>query len=182
MYLMPDVTIISFATTRPQIADDIFVASGARLIGDLRIGPESSVWFNCVLRADVNHIRIGARTNIQDNTVIHVAAGKHPSLIGNDVTVGHSATIHACTIADRCLIGMGATILDGARIEEDSLVAAGALVPPGRSYPARSLIVGSPAVAKRSLTAEELQGLRESAHHYVELRLQYREHTGDRVR
>lgn len=177
MYLMPEVTIISFATLKPQIADDIFVASGARLIGDLTIGAESSIWFNTVIRADVNYIRIGQKTNVQDNTVIHVSSEGHPTLIGDEVTIGHNAILHACTIKDRCMIGMGATILDGAVIEQDCLVAAGALVPPGKTYPAGSLIIGAPAQAKRPLSAAERQEIRARAQHYAELRLKYQEHT-----
>jgi carbonic anhydrase/acetyltransferase-like protein (isoleucine patch superfamily) len=168
MFTLPQANIISFRGQKPRLAPNVFVASGAQLIGDLEIGEDSSVWFNVTIRADVQRIRIGARTNIQDNTVIHVTHGTGPTTIGSDVTIGHGAVIHACTVEDLCLIGMGAILLDGAVIPRESFVAAGALVTPGKTFPPGSMIMGSPAKAVRSLTAEEKAGLKKSALHYVE--------------
>jgi len=156
----------------PFFGKDVFVAPGACLAGDLELGDRSSVWFNVVIRADVDKVRIGPRTNIQDNTTIHVAGG-HPTVIGEDVTVGHGAVLHACTVEDLCLVGMGAIVLDGAVIGEGSLVAAGSLVPPGKRYPPRHLLKGSPAVAERRLDDKELESLRDSAERYVELAAEY---------
>ena len=149
------------------MAERVFVADGVRLIGDLEVGRDSSLWFNVVVRADVHYVRIGERTNIQDNSTVHVTSGEAPCVIGNDVTIGHNAIVHACTVEDLCLIGMGAVILDQAVIGAESLVGAGALVTQGKRFPPRSLIHGSPAKVVRSLTEAELRGLRESAEHYV---------------
>ena len=157
----------------PDLAPDVFVASGAQLIGDLKIGKQSSVWFNVVIRADVHYIRIGERTNIQDNSTVHVTEGQAPCVIGSDVTVGHNCILHACTVEDLCLIGMGAIILDKAVIRHGSLVGAGALVTQGKDFPPRSLILGSPAKAVRPLTDDEYQGLVDSARHYVETANRY---------
>jgi carbonic anhydrase/acetyltransferase-like protein (isoleucine patch superfamily) len=159
--------VLPFGGKTPKLGRDVFVASGAQLIGDLEIGDEASVWFNVVIRGDVHFIRIGARTNVQDNSTVHVTEGQSPCIIGADVTIGHNAIVHACTVEDRCLIGMGAVVLDKAVIGAESLVGAGALVTQGKVFPPRSLILGSPAKAERTLTAEELVGLRESAAHYV---------------
>ena len=152
----------------PTLGQHVFLASGVHLIGDLEVGADSSFWFNTVVRADVNIIRIGSRTNVQDNTVIHVTSKTAPTHIGSDVTIGHSAIIHGCTIEDLVLIGMGAKILDGAIIRKYSLVGAGAIVPPGKDYPERSLILGAPAKAVRQLSEEEIKGLYKSSEHYVE--------------
>jgi gamma-carbonic anhydrase len=173
MYVMQGATVISWKNHTPQIAQDVLIASGARLMGQLTIGQLSSIWFNTVLRGDVNYIRIGEKTKIQDNTTVHVNAEKYPTIIGNEVTIGHNAIIHACTIGDCSLIGMGAIVLDGAIIPEQSLVAAGALVPPGKTYPPRSLIVGSPAKVTRPLDAKELAFLAHSAKHYANLAKTY---------
>lgn len=167
MHLLPGSNLLPYGGKTPRLAPGTLVASGAQLIGDLEIGADSSIWFNVVVRADVHHIRIGARTNIQDNSTVHVTEGEAPCIIGNDVTVGHNAIVHACTVEDLCLIGMGAIILDHAVIGAGSLVGAGALVTQGKRFPPRSLIIGSPAKAVRTLTDEELAGLRESAAHYV---------------
>lgn len=158
----------------PQIADDAFVAPTATVLGDVHIGAESGVWFGVVLRGDVNRIRIGRRTNLQDGTIVHVTSGTHPTLIGDGVTVGHGVNLHGCTIADGCLIGIGAIILDGALIGESSMVAAGSLVVPGTVVPPRSLVVGSPAKVKRELTEAEIRQLRTLADRYVDYRLDYR--------
>jgi carbonic anhydrase/acetyltransferase-like protein (isoleucine patch superfamily) len=166
-YIMDGATITPFKKAVPKLGEGVFVASGARLIGDLILGDDVSIWFNAVVRADVHFIRIGARTNIQDNATVHVTENVHPCVIGADVTVGHNALVHACTVEDLCLIGMGAVVLDGALIRKGSLVAAGAVVPPGRNYPPNSLILGSPAKAVRTLTESELNGLADSAARYI---------------
>jgi len=170
---MPQVTVMAFAGKSPVIADDVLLASGAQLIGDLEIGAASSVWFNAVLRADVNYIRIGSRTNIQDNSTVHVTSGGAPCIIGSDVTIGHNVVLHACTIEDFCLIGMGAIVLDLAVIGKESLVGAGALITAGKVFPPRSLILGSPAKVARTLTDEEVGQLHASAAHYVRTAQRY---------
>jgi carbonic anhydrase/acetyltransferase-like protein (isoleucine patch superfamily) len=151
----------------PQLGRDVFLASGAYLIGDLIVGDQSSFWFNTTVRADCNFIRIGARTNVQDGTVIHVTYKDGPTIIGNDVTIGHNATLHACTIADKVLVGMNATILDGATISTNSYVGAGSLVTPGKTFPPGSLIVGSPAKVVRPLTEKEIAYLDISVANYL---------------
>jgi carbonic anhydrase/acetyltransferase-like protein (isoleucine patch superfamily) len=138
-------------------------------MGDVVRGADASVWYNSVVRGDVHSIRIGARTNIQDLSLVHIDTGTAPTHIGDDVTVGHKAIIHGCTIEDRCLIGMGAIVLSGAHIEEECLVGAGALVPPGKRFPRRSLLMGSPARVVREVTDEEVEGFLESARHYAAL-------------
>ena len=158
----------------PRLADDVWVADGAVVVGDVEIGPGSSVWFGAVVRGDVNHIRIGARTNVQDYTVIHVTGGTHPTVIGDDVTLGHRVTLHGCTVKDRCLIGIGALVMDGAVVGEDSMVGAGSLVPPGMVVPPGTLALGSPARVKRELTGEEIEFFRKSAGRYADYAAQYR--------
>jgi carbonic anhydrase/acetyltransferase-like protein (isoleucine patch superfamily) len=158
----------------PRLADSVWVADGAVIIGNVEIGPESSVWFGAVVRGDVNSIRVGARTNLQDHAVLHVTSGTHPTVVGDDVTVGHRATLHGCTVKDRCLVGIGATVMDGAVVGEDSMVAAGSLVPPGMVVPPGMLAVGSPAKVKRQLTREEIEYFRRSAANYAGYADQYR--------
>jgi carbonic anhydrase/acetyltransferase-like protein (isoleucine patch superfamily) len=157
----------------PYIADSAFVAPGAQIIGDVHLGAHSSVWFNCVLRADCYHIRIGQYTNIQDNTVIHVTQGRFATVVGDRVTVGHSAVLHGCTVKDRCLIGIGAIVLDGVTIGEESFIAAGSLVTPGTAIPPRSMVMGAPAKVRRQVTDEELARIDEHWQHYVEYKTQY---------
>jgi len=147
---------------------------GATLIGDVELGEGSSVWPGVVVRGDVCHVRIGARTNLQDGTVVHVTTDTHPTIVGDDVTVGHRAVLHGCTIRDRCLIGIGAIVLDGAVVGPDAFVGAGALVTPGTVVPPGTMFLGAPGRVKRPLTPEELAGLRASAAHYVEVAAQYR--------
>ena len=159
--------IHSFKGTDPQIHSSAWVAESAQVIGDVVIGEESSVWFNAVIRGDVNYIRVGKRTNIQDGCVLHVARRTLPLVIGDEVTVGHNVTLHACTIGNQCLIGMGAIVMDGSEVGENCIVGAGALVTPGTKIPPGSLVVGSPARVKRTLTPEESRSIRESASHYV---------------
>jgi carbonic anhydrase/acetyltransferase-like protein (isoleucine patch superfamily) len=160
--------IYALSGVKPKIADGVFVAPGAAVIGDVTIGEGSSLWFNVVVRGDVFPIRIGARTNIQDGSIVHVTGGKASTTIGDDVTVGHAAIIHGCTIGSRCLVGMGSTVLDGAVIEDECFVAAGTLVPPGMRVPSRSMVMGRPGKVVRPLRDEELADIRNAAAHYVE--------------
>ncbi len=167
--------IMAYRGKRPEIAADAFIAPDAVIIGDAVIGALSSVWFGCAVRADDNFIRIGARTNIQDGTVIHVESTALPTIIGDDVTVGHMALIHACTLEDGCFVGMAATVMDGAVVESGAMVAAGALVTPGKRVASGELWAGSPARKWRDLTDHERATLTDSAAHYVELARGYRE-------
>ena len=165
--------IRSYKGISPRIADTAFTEASAQIIGDVEIGAHSSVWFNCVLRGDCYHIRIGASTNIQDGTVVHVTQGRFATIIGDFVTVGHSVVLHGCTIADRCLIGIGAIVLDNVTIGEESFVAAGSLVTPGTVIPPRSMVMGSPAKVRRQVTDEEVARIDEHWQHYVEYKNQY---------
>ncbi len=153
----------------PKLGEDVFVAEGAQVIGDVILGDEASVWYNAVLRGDVEPIRIGARTNIQDLTMIHCTDDEHATDIGADVTVGHRAILHGCTVEDEALIGMGAIVLDGVHVERNALVGAGALLTPGTRVPEGSLAVGSPAEVVRELSDEERAQFEESALHYADL-------------
>ncbi|MCS6913684.1 MAG: gamma carbonic anhydrase family protein [Myxococcales bacterium] len=164
-----------FCGKAPRIDPTVYVAPTATIIGDVEIGPHSSIWFGAVLRGDVFYIRIGAETSVQDNSVIHVTHDRFPTIIGSRVTIGHAVTLHGCTIADLCIIGMGSTVLDQAEIGERSIVGAGALVTPGTRIPPGHLAVGAPARVKRALTDDELRWLESSAAHYVELGRIYRE-------
>ena len=155
-----------FLRKPPTLGSGVYLASTAVVVGDVTIGDHSSVWYNAVLRGDINFIRIGHHTNIQDNAVVHLA-DDYPAIIGNYVTVGHSATIHACVVGDESLIGMGATILDGAEIGEQCLIGAHSLVTPGTVIPAGSLVMGSPAVVKRALSPQERANLKGWADKYV---------------
>jgi carbonic anhydrase/acetyltransferase-like protein (isoleucine patch superfamily) len=158
---------------RPVLGAGVFLAETCAVIGDVVLGDHASVWYGSVVRGDVNPIRIGARTNIQDNTVIHVTAGYLGATIGVDVTVGHGVILHACTIEDDCLIGMGAIVLDGSRVGRGSLVGAGALVTPGTDIPPGSLVLGSPAKVKRPVNEREREQIRAGATHYVEVAARY---------
>ena len=157
----------------PAVHASVYVDPSAQVIGDVEIGAESSVWMNAVVRGDVNHIRIGARSNVQDGTIIHVMHDTHPTIIGDDVTLGHGVIAHGCTIQNRVLIGMGAVLLNGAEIGEDSIVAAGSLVTEGARVPPRSLVMGSPAKVKRALDAGQIASILEYASNYVRYRLNY---------
>jgi gamma-carbonic anhydrase len=161
--------IATFDKIEPKIHPTVFIADDAVIIGDVRIGEESSVWFGSVIRGDVNYIRIGARTNIQDATVIHVTSHTHPTILEDEITVGHRVTLHGCHIETGCLIGIGAILLDGVRIGRESLVAAGSLVTPNTEIPPRSLVMGSPAKVKRALDESELTYLQKSWQNYVRL-------------
>lgn len=158
---------------RPVLGRGVFLAETCAVIGDVEIGDESSIWYSTVVRGDVMPIRIGARTSVQDGTIVHVTSGKFGTTIGSDCTIGHGAIIHACTVEDFCLIGMGAILLDGARIGTGSLVGAGALVTPGTVIPPGSLVLGSPAKVKRPITDAEREQIDYGAKHYVELTRAY---------
>lgn len=163
----------SFRGVTPSIGAETFVAETAVLVGDVEVGERSSIWYGVVMRGDIYYIRVGDECSIQDNTVIHVTAGRHPTVVGNRVTVGHSVTLHGCAIADECIIGMGATVMDRAEIGEQCIVGAGALVTPGTVIEPGHLVIGSPAKPKRKLTEGELEWLKSSAQHYVELGAEY---------
>ncbi len=166
--------ILPYRGKRPQIHAEAFLAPTAVVVGDVVIGPRSSVWFYAIVRGDVERIRIGARTNIQDNAVVHVTRDTWATFLGDDVTLGHHATVHGATIGNRVLVGIGATVLDGAEIGDDCLIAAGALVPPGMKVPPRSLVSGVPGKVRRSLDDEEVAHLLWYANNYVEYSAIYR--------
>src|SRR5512142_404417 len=167
-------TIGAYKGISPRLHPTVLVLEGATVIGDVEMGEGSSVWPGTIVRGDVCHVRVGARTNLQDGVVVHVTTDVHPTLIGDEVTVGHRAVLHGCTIKDRCLIGMGAIVLDGAEVGPDALIGAGALVTPGTVVPPGTMFLGAPGKVKRPLSAHEQASLRESAAHYVEISAQYR--------
>ena len=167
--------ILPYEETVPTISDDAFIAPNATIIGDVVIGDDSGVWFNCLLRGDVNEIRVGERTNIQDGTIVHVSGEGQGTYIGNDITIGHMALIHACTLEDRCFIGMRATVMDNAVVETGAMVAAGALVTPGKRVPAGELWAGSPAKKMRDLSVEDQAGFMSTVDRYAEHGRIYRE-------
>ncbi len=162
-----------FRGVLPRVHATAFIDDSAQVIGDVEIGEESSVWMAVVIRGDVHRIRIGRRSNIQDGTVVHVMNRTHPTTIGDNVTVGHAAILHGCTIEDHCLIGMGALLLNGARIGSGSIVAAGTLIVEDMNVPPRSLVMGSPGKVKRALTDAEVEGIQAYADRYVGYRLDY---------
>lgn len=169
--------ILPYRGVTPQIAAGAFIAPGASVIGDVVVGADTSIWFGCVIRGDVNIIRIGERTNIQDGTIVHVSREKFGTYIGSDITIGHMALIHACTLEDTCFIGMRATIMDGCVIEAGAMVAAGALVTPGKRVRRGQLWAGTPAKHLRDLSAEERQQFAATTAHYVRLASSYGEAT-----
>ena len=152
---------------KPDIHPTAFVAPGAVVLGNVTLGEESSVWYNCVLRGDVHYIRVGKRTNIQDLSLVHGMIDRYPVVIGDDVTVGHSAIVHGCVVEDRCLIGMGAKILNGVVVGESSIVAAGSVVREGTVIPARSLVAGIPARIKKTLSDDEVAGMQLYVDNYL---------------
>src|SRR5579875_844981 len=161
---------------RPRIADDVFIAPTAAVIGNVEIGAQSGIWFHCVLRGDTNIIRIGARTNVQDGTIIHVnAEPEFACIIGDDVTIGHAAIVHACRLENRAFVAMGATVLDGAVIEEGGLLGSGAVLTPGKRIGRDELWAGSPARLMRVMSAEERAAFDRVARHYVNLAARFRE-------
>jgi len=157
----------------PRIHPTAFIDPSAQVIGDVEIGEESSVWMNTVVRGDVHWIRIGRRSNIQDATVVHVMTGTHPTTVGDEVTIGHGAVIHGCTIENQCLIGIGAILLNGAHVGAGSIVAAGSLVVEEMHIPPRSMVMGSPARVKRLVTPGEASEILMFANRYVGYRLDY---------
>ena len=157
----------------PRIHPSVFIDDSAQVIGEVEIGEESSIWMCVVVRGDVNWIRIGRRTNIQDGTTVHGMLGTHPVDLGDEVTVGHGVVLHGCTVEKRCLIGMGALLLNGSRVGTESIVAAGTLLVEGMQVPPRSLVMGSPGKVKRSPTDDEIAGIRGYADRYVGYRLDY---------
>jgi carbonic anhydrase/acetyltransferase-like protein (isoleucine patch superfamily) len=177
-------TIIPFHGGTPRINPTAFVAPGARLIGDIEIGPEASIWYNVVLRGDVNRIRIGARTNIQDGSVLHVDSPRpgheagHPTIIGEEVLIGHLAMVHGCILHDGAFVGLGAIVMDGCEIESGGMLAAGGLLTPDRRIPAGELWAGRPARYVRHLSPEEQAMNRAGVFHYVELAKRHREALG----
>ena len=162
-----------FRSVLPTVDPSAYVDVSAQVIGDVHLGAESSVWMNVVIRGDVNYVRIGARSNVQDLTLIHVMRNTNPTVIGSDVTIGHSAVVHGCTIEDRCLIGMGAILLNGVVVGSGSIVAAGALVPEGMVIPPGSMVMGMPAKVRRSLSAEESASIQWYADNYVRYRVDF---------
>jgi carbonic anhydrase/acetyltransferase-like protein (isoleucine patch superfamily) len=158
--------LYSYKGITPRLGKNVYVAPNATIIGDVEIGDDSSVWFGVVIRGDVFPIRIGARTNIQDNAVVHVSAQRASTTIGDDVTVGHLALIHGCAIGSRCLVGMGSIVLDNAVVEDDCFVAAGALVPPRMHVSTRSLVIGRPAKTARTLAEADLAQIKASSESY----------------
>ena len=164
-----------FRGVHPQVSPSAFIEESAQVIGDVRIGEQSSVWFNAVVRGDVFYIRIGDRTNIQDGTVIHVTNGTHATILEDEVTVGHNVTLHGCYIERGSLIGIGAIVMDGVRVGAQSLIAAGSLLSPGTQIPPRSLVMGQPARVKRPLTDEEASGLDIYWKNYLEYTKAYKE-------
>jgi gamma-carbonic anhydrase len=169
-------TLIDFEGKAPRIDPAAFVAPGARLIGDIEIGPEASIWYNVVLRGDMNRIRIGARSNVQDGTVIHVDPPRvggpdhgFPALIGDDVLIGHLAMVHGCTLHDRAFVGLGAIVMDGCVIESDAMLAAGAMLTQGKTIPSGQLWAGRPAKLVRDLGEQDKAMMRLGVAHYVEL-------------
>jgi len=163
--------ILPFEGKSPKIHDSAFIAPGCCIIGDVEIGPEASIWYNCVIRADINFIRIGARSNVQDGSVIHVESdygdGGHPAIIGEDVLIGHMALVHGCTLEDRAFVGMGSIVMDGCVIEGDAMLAAGAMLTPGKRMPAGQLWSGRPAKFMRELGAADIEGMQRGVRGYV---------------
>lgn len=159
---------IDYSGFSPQIHETVFIASGVYLIGQVQMDEESSVWFNSVLRGDIQPIRIGKRTNIQDLSIIHTSSGRTPAVVGDDVTVGHRVILHGCEVASRVLIGMGSILMDGVKVGEDSMIGAGSLLTENTIIPPRTLAIGSPCRVKRELKEEEIRFIKTSALRYAE--------------
>lgn len=169
LQIMADNQLIPFGEKSPKLGKNVYIAPGARLIGDVTLGDDSCALFNAVIRADIAPIVIGCSTNIQDNVTVHVSENLGVT-VGDFVTIGHNAVLHACTIEDGSLIGMGAIVMDGAHIRKNTIVAAGALVPPGKEYPESTLLVGAPAHVSRSLTPVEIAEIRANTENYVKIK------------
>lgn len=170
--------ILPFGDKHPIIAPDVFLAPNATVIGDVGIGTASSIWFGCILRGDVNDIRIGSETNIQDGTVIHVTRARFSTTIGSGVTVGHQALIHGCVLEDHCFVGMQATVMDDCVIETDGMLAAGSLLTPGKKVARGELWGGRPAKLMRQMDSGEIERNRHTAKHYAGLAATYRQQLG----
>jgi len=166
--------LFSYQGREPTVDPTAYIQSTARVVGDVVIGAQSSLWFQVVVRGDVNSVRIGARSNVQDLTVIHVTRDRYPTQIGDDVTIGHRAVVHGCTVGNRSLIGIGAIVMDGVVIEDDCLIGAGSLVTPRTHIPSSHLAMGQPAKPVRELRPDELEYLKRSAANYVEYAVRYR--------
>jgi carbonic anhydrase/acetyltransferase-like protein (isoleucine patch superfamily) len=162
----PENKLFPYEGKYPELHENVYLSSGVKIIGDVKIGKDSSVWYNSVIRGDVNFIKIGKVTNIQDLSMLHVTNGKYPLEIGDRVTIGHSVKLHGCTVHDECLIGIGAVVLDGAVINSKSIIAAGSVITPGFNVPSGKLAAGVPAKIIRNLTGEELNDIAESAVRY----------------
>lgn len=163
---MPD-NILPFKGIKPTIHDSVFVAPDAYVIGDVEIGANCGIWFNVIIRGDVNEVRIGERVNIQDGTVVHVTGGGNGTYIGNDITIGHMALLHACTLEDGCFVGMKACVMDGVVVEKGAMVAAGALVTPGKRVKSGELWAGAPAKKIRDLTEKDYKEMKRNPADYV---------------
>jgi carbonic anhydrase/acetyltransferase-like protein (isoleucine patch superfamily) len=168
-----EATILAFGGKAPRVHDSAFVAPGARIIGDVEIGPDASIWYNCVLRGDINRIVIGARSNLQDGTIVHVEGPRPgteglPTLVGEDVLVGHMAILHGCVVEDRVFVGMGAIVMDECRIGVAAMLAAGAMLTPGKTIPEAQLWTGRPAAFRRDLSRQERDAMAKQTLHYVE--------------
>ena len=165
-YQQDETKLFPYMELFPDLHPSVFLASGVKIVGDVKIGANSSVWYNSVVRGDVHYVKIGEMTNIQDCSMLHVTNGRYPLNIGNKVTIGHSVKLHGCTLQDLCLIGIGSIVLDGAVVETNSMVAAGAVVKPNFIVPSGKLVAGVPARVVRDLTEEELNDLEKSALRY----------------
>ncbi|MEO8523073.1 MAG: gamma carbonic anhydrase family protein, partial [Acidobacteriota bacterium] len=168
----------SYKGRSPAVHPTAYVDESAQVIGDVDIGEASSVWMNVVIRGDVHRIRIGRRTNVQDGTIVHVMRGTHATTIGDEVTIGHGVIVHGCTLGDRILVGMGAILLNGVEVGEDSIVAAGTLLPENARIPPRSLVMGSPGKVRRALSGDDVASIRDYAERYVGYRLDYMDGAG----
>lgn len=181
--LTPSLAAVGMKDAKPTLGKEVFIAPNATVVGDVKIGQKSSIWYGAVLRGDVNNITIGEQTNIQDNAVVHVAknvippGSPHPTTIGSRVTIGHGAIVHACSVGDDCLVGMGAKLLDGVKMEQGSIVAGGAMVLPGVTIPTGQIWAGTPARFLRALTADEAMFISSSASRYADLADVHREET-----
>lgn len=171
---MPGGMILPYKGALPQFGTDVFIAPNAVVIGRVELGDRANVWFNCLIRGDGNYIRIGAETNVQDGTIIHIATDRFPTIIGDRVTIGHGAVIHACTVEDDTMIGIGAIVLDGAVVERGAIVAAGAVVSPGKRVPAGEMWVGCPAKFQRPVKPSETEFIAWNARNYCETAATYR--------
>lgn len=167
-------TVYAWEDKVPAIAPDAWIAPTAVVAGDVTIGAQSSVWFHCMLRGDISPIRVGARSNVQDGSILHISGSTMPCLVGDDVTIGHGAIVHAATIRDRAFVGMGATVLDGAVIEEDGMLAAGGLLTPGKTIGRGEMWAGAPACLLRVMTEADMQRFASNAAHYVHLAQRFR--------